>query len=136
MMRWIHLGVGLSLLLVLSGCLTTRNLANPDGGLPPQWAPVAQTMVEAASQMCIKVSGYDHVPRSEWQQGISLTNWAVVRFYASDTPWVKAQAISQGVFDEIFFQTESKQFICGSDAWSNFESGRLVRFVEVVPQRP
>lgn len=137
MASWIRVGTGLSLLLVLTGCLAARNLAVPGNGLPLSWAQVAQNMVEVASKTCIKVNGYDHIPKSEWQKGIALTEgWSVVRFYASDTPWVKADAVAHGIFDEVFFHTQTRQLVCGSYAWSQFKAGQSVQFHEVVPQRP
>ncbi len=126
-------GVGVILWSVLlGGCLATPNLAIRDNGLPDQWADLGAEMMTLASQRCIKVTGNESLPKDSWTRGrkLDVGGWQMRRFFTSDSSWVKAEAISQGVIDDVFYDPKSRIFICGSHDWSKYHNTQSIIFFE------
>lgn len=117
---------------LLTGCLATTNLAVRGNGLPDHLADIGAEMLQLATNRCIKITGYDHTSKDNWDKGrkLDVGGWQMRRFFTSNTTWVKAETITQGMIDELFFDTKSKAFICGSHGWSKFENTQQVIFVE------
>lgn len=121
--------LGLSL---LSGCIATTNLLMQRGALPDDLHSIAVQMVNVAKRTCIRTSGPENQSKDDWQKGRKLDtdDWIISRFYVSDAGWYKASAITQGVIDDLFYNKNTKQLVCGSHLWSKYSNSGLVKFVE------
>ena len=128
----------LACFIFLTGCLATTNLAVRGNGLPDHLADTGAEMLQLATNRCIKITGYDHTPKDNWAQGrkLDVGGWQMRRFFTSNTTWVKAETITQGMIDELFFDTKSRAFVCGSHAWSKFQNTQQVVFVEYGVTKP
>jgi hypothetical protein len=117
----------------ISGCVaTTGGLQIRGNGLPDNYADIATEMVGIAKQMCIKITGNSDKARDDWNKGrkMDVNDWFVRRFYTSNTTWVKAESISQGVIDDLYFETSTKKLVCGSHAWGKYEDAAHIKFTE------
>ncbi len=118
---------------MLAGCVaTTGGLQIRGNGLPDNYADIATEMVGIAKQVCIKITGSSEKPRDDWTKGrkMDVNDWAVRRFYTSNTTWMKVEAISQGVIDDLYFETSTKNLVCGSHAWGKYEDADSIKFTE------
>lgn len=121
--------VGFSL---LSGCIATTNLLTQRGALPDDLHSIAVQMVNVSKRSCITISGPQSQSKDDWQKGRKLdsNDYIVTRFYVSDAGWYKANIITQGIIDELFYNKNTKQLVCGSHLWSKYSNSGLVKFVE------
>jgi hypothetical protein len=121
----------------LTACLAVNNLAVRGNGLPHHWADMAQTMTHQAQKHCVKTTGYDGLPKREWRVGRRLDNeWQGLRFFVSDTAWFRAQTLTEGFIDDIYFNQHTRQFVCGEHSWTLMDESRSVRFKEITVERP
>lgn len=121
--------LGLSL---LSGCIATTNLLTQRGALPDDLHAIAFQMVNVAKRTCIRTSGQANQSKDDWQKGRKLDgdDWIIRRFYISDAGWYKATTITQGVIDDLFYNKNTKQLVCGAHLWSKYSNSGLIKFVE------
>lgn len=125
--------ISLVLVSILAGCVaTTGGLQVRGNGLPDNYADIASELVGVARQTCIKISGNSDKSRDDWNKGrkLDVNDWIVRRFYTSNTPWVKVEAVTQGIIDEIYFQTQTKRLVCGAHSWGQLEDNSSIRFTE------
>ena len=115
----------------LVGCFATRDLLRERGALPDDLHSVASTMVQRAGQTCIKITGYQGYSKDNWQKGRKLhTDWVVRRFYIGDNNWFKLEGSTQGLIDDIYYNKNTYQFICGAHTWGKFSDASRISFLE------
>jgi len=107
-------------------------LAVRGNGLPDNYADMAGELASLARQTCIKITGYSNQSKDDWHKVGKMDglDWLVRRFYTSNTSWVKAEAASQGVIDDIYYEPNSRTIVCGGHSWSKYEAGNQIRFTE------
>ena len=118
---------------MFSGCVaTTGGLQIRGNGLPDNYADIATEMVGIARQRCIKITGASDKNKDDWNKGRKMdgNDWVVRRFYTSNTTWVKVESVSQGVIDDLYFETSTKNLVCGSHAWGKYEDAASIKFTE------
>jgi hypothetical protein len=117
--------------LMLTGCLATTDLLKERGALPDELFKVGVRMVNLAQSRCIKISGPQDKPKDEWAKGPKLDGeWMIRRFYTSDTQWFKAETTSRGVWDSIYLNNSTGQFVCGDNSWNKFTNASGINFTE------
>ncbi len=115
----------------LVGCVATRNLLLEKGALPDDLHRVASTMVRLAGQNCIKLHGYENERKEDWIKVRKLdTDWAVRRFYIGDNSWFMLEGATQGLIDNIYYNKNTYQFICGEHTWGKFSDSSRISFLE------
>lgn len=117
---------------ILSGCLATTNLLAQRGALPDNLHLVAVQMVNVAKQTCIRISGPESQSKDDWQKGRKLdsNDYTITRFYVSDNGWYKANIITQGIHDELFYNKNTNKLVCGTHGWAKYTDGSSIRFTE------
>ena len=117
---------------LFSGCLATTNLLTERNALPENYRTIAEKMVDRASQTCIKVTGRQDQDKDLWKKGRKMDtgDWAVRRFYTSNTDWYKVLTTSQGIWDALFYNTKTNEFVCGEHSWGKYTNAGSVKFEE------
>ena len=116
---------------LLAGCLATTDMIKDRGALPAEYRQVALKMVDLAQLSCIKITGREGTPKDDWSKGIKLTgDWIIRRFYTSNTNWFKAVAVTNGLWDSLYFNSSTNQFVCGDFSWGKFSNGSSITFSE------
>ena len=116
---------------MLSGCLATTDMIKDRGALPTEYRQVALKMVDLAQLSCIKITGREDKPKDDWSKGIKLDgDYIIRRFYTSNTSWFKAEAISNGVWGYLYFNSSTNQFVCGDLGWGKFSNSSSITFSE------
>lgn len=128
----------LTCFIFLTGCLATTNLAVRGNGLPDHLADTGAEMLQLATNRCIKITGPDSTSKDNWAKGrkLDVGGWQMRRFFTSNTTWVKAETITQGMIGELFFDPKSRTFICGEHTWSKYQNAQQVVFVEYGAEKP
>jgi hypothetical protein len=117
--------------ILLAGCLATTDMVKDRGALPAEYRQIALKMVDLAQLSCIKISGTQDKPKDEWSKGIKLDgDWIIRRFFTSNTNWFKAEATSIGVWDSIYFNSSTNQFVCGDFSWGKYSNASSITFSE------
>lgn len=116
---------------LLAGCLATTDMLKDRGALPAEYRQIALKMVDLAQLSCIKISGTQDKPKDDWSKGIKLDgDWIIRRFFTSNTNWFKAEATSIGVWDSIYFNSSTNQFVCGNFSWGKYSNASSIIFSE------
>jgi hypothetical protein len=115
----------------LAGCVATGSLAIRGNGLPDNYADIANEMATLARQQCVKRQGYTDQSKDDWRtvRRMDTPDWLIRRFFTSSGPWVKAEAVSQGVLDDLYYEPNLKVLICGAHSWGKFDGSAQVRFI-------
>ena len=123
---------------LLSGCLATTDLLTQRNGLPDDLHAIALKMVEKAQRICIVMTGHDTPGKDDFNKGEKLSGgWEIKRFFISpDSDWYKAEGVSRHVWDNIYFNKSSGQFICGARTWNKFVNSSSVKFEEFGASSP
>jgi hypothetical protein len=120
-----------TLTIFLAGCNATSDMLRERDLLPDSLHGIAKSMTMLAKERCLKASGTTETPRDKWQSGRRLDGeWAVRRFYIGNGDWYKATTASQGVIDNIYYNTKSYRFVCGDHQWNSFSNSREIDFKE------
>ena len=117
-------------LLNLSGCLATTNLLDKSNGLPVELHSIAAEMVNTAKRRCVKVTGRQGTPEEIKGRVMDSNDWIVSRFYLSNSGWYKVTARSRGVIDDLFYNKNTGQFVCGEHSWKEFSNSGEIKFIE------
>lgn len=116
----------------LSGCLATTDMLRDRGALPNDLYDTALTMTQLGSKKCIKTTGYQGQSKDDWTKGRKLdtADWVVRRFYIGSDNWFKAEASSQGIIGNIYFNKNTFQFVCGDHQWNTYSDTSGIIFKE------
>lgn len=60
----------------------------------------------------------------------------VRRLYSSSRGWYKAEVVSEGIWDNVYYNTLNQALVCGEKTWQQYSDSGELKFVEVgTPQR-
>ena len=126
---------GLSLLLgLLSGC-ASLDLATDPAALPAAERDIAKKIIELTEQRCVRVTVRMNDAASAKIESKLHTSSIVKRFYSSpNSSWFKAEVVTGGTWDNIYFHERSGYLVCGEKRWGEWADVRTVSFTEVKPQ--
>jgi hypothetical protein len=64
------------------------------------------------------------------------TQGEVRRLYRSSWHWYKALLVTEGVWDHVYYNTQTQSLVCGEQAWQQYMSGsgEQIMFDELVPK--
>lgn len=129
-MKCIVISIYLMGLSLLSGCLASIDLKN-DQSLSSGDRRVAARIAELTQQLCVRYT-YEQGTDRKLSGNMKLSESpAVKRMYRSDSGWVKAEVLANGVWDNSYYLESSGKFICGENSWQKFSDSTSIIFREI-----
>jgi len=115
------------------GCLATTDLSQ-EPKLPESERVLLSTIATNIGKTCVKVQ-YDSAGNKTG--GTSALNRAVniKRYYVSDTDWIKLEANSAGVWDNVYFNRTTNRIVCGQKDWDSYSDTKFISFYEYGAER-
>lgn len=129
--RKLHIRVSTLLLIPLfSGCLATTDLAK-DKNIDPNIKSLARNISEMAKDRCITYKF-----RQDNNQKLSgdkkINDYPEVkRLYSSSGNWWKAEMVASSVWDNVYYNTSTREFVCGEKQWQRKEAHEQISFKSV-----
>lgn len=114
-------------ILSLTGCLATTNLLDKDNSaLNSEQRSVAYEIAEKTKNNCIHYK-YEQTSERKISGDIKFSQpIEIKRMYTSDSGWYKAHVMSQGIWDNVYYNPSKFKFVCGEKLWNQYsESGKL-----------
>jgi len=119
----------LGTIFILSGCLATTDLVE-EPMLPASERALLQKISVQAKAVCQRVT-YDQSGNNTVGSSYKFTQkFNIKRYYVSSTDWVKVEANSSGVWDNIFFNKTTNQMVCGQKTWDSYSDVSGIAFSE------
>lgn len=119
----------LCMVLLVSGCLATTDLAQ-EPMIPSADRSLLQRIASQAQSACHRVT-YDQSGNTTAGSGYKFTQkFNIRRYYISSTDWVKVEAHSSGVWDNIYFNKATNQMVCGQKNWITYSDVAGIAFTE------
>lgn len=115
----------------LSGCLATANLAEEDGVLSNGDRTILRGMLMQTQTTCT-THRYEEGSGRKITGDIKIHELPIAKkFYSSDNGWYKAHIVSQGAWDDVFYNPSIKRMVCGQMNWQTFKESKTITFKEV-----
>jgi len=121
-----------SCISLLTGCLATTNLIGKNSPLSKNDLEIANQMANTSITNCVtytrnsstneKISGDKRIRKTP----------EVKKFQKSSDGWYSAHMMVDSVWDDVYYNSKTGQFICGSKNWQNLTDSTRVRFVDAV----
>lgn len=114
--------------LLLTACVTnpsvpTNNLTTYDRG-------VIQAIQELTKTRCYRYT-YDRTTGQKLSGNNKLHSEVVIkRLFRGEKGWYKAEALADGVWGDVYLNSQTNAFVCGKQAWGKMVGSELIRFVD------
>lgn len=117
---------------LVAGCATAPDLAKDPTFLSEEDRVVARRISELAALRCTRYT-YDPASGARYSGDVKINRPAVILnlSYSPKTNWFKAESVTEGVWDSLYYHKSTGAFICGEKAWSSVGSLRAVTFTEL-----
>ena len=116
---------------LLAGCLATMDWAADDAPVNQFHRQEAKNMLSMLRQYCVKVRTLNDVETGE---KVKLAgHGSVRRMCNSDSAWLKAEIVSQGMWDSVYHNRRTGEFVCGQKSWDKRADAAKYSFNEIQP---
>lgn len=117
----------------LTGCLATSDLATaPRELLSSEEQRIAFDISRMVRQRCVsgKIDQTSGKFISESSMKI-IEPAAIKRLYYSSQGWYKAEAVTQGIWDNFYYKSSDGTLICGQRLWDEYSDTGHIQFIEI-----
>lgn len=115
---------------VLAACAATD--LKSASGISESDRRIAQTIAERTAANCIKRRTMDSPTNTPISGDVKLSTVGEVRrLYSSSRGWYKAEVVSEGIWDNVYYNTLNKALVCGEKTWQQYSDSGELKFVEV-----
>jgi hypothetical protein len=115
------------------GCLATTDLTQ-EPKLPESERILLSTIADNIGKACVKVQ-YDASGNKTGNSTALNRRVSIKRYYVSDTDWIKLEANSAGVWDNVYFNRITNRIVCGQKDWDSYSDTKLFSFYEYGTER-
>ncbi|MGV0960185.1 MAG: hypothetical protein ACOYB1_10145 [Limnohabitans sp.] len=131
-MKKTFLYTSVSIATLLSGCLATVNLLDANSSiLSKEQRIIAHDIAERTKSTCIRYT-YIEGSNQKISGDMKLTgSIEIKRMYTSDSGWFKAHILSQGIWDNVYYNPVKFKFICGEKQWGEYSESTKIQFTEI-----
>lgn len=115
------------------GCLATTDLTQ-EPKLPESERVLLSTVAANIGKNCVKVQ-YDSAGNKTGGTSALNRSVSIKRYYVSDTDWIKLEANSAGVWDNVYFNRTTNRIVCGQKDWDSYSDTKFISFYEYGTER-
>jgi len=115
------------------GCLATTDLTQAPK-LPESERILLSTIAANIGKACVKVQ-YDVSGNKTGNSTALNRRVSIKRYYVSDTDWIKLEANSSGVWDNVYFNRTTNRIVCGQKDWDSYSDTKFISFYEYGTER-
>lgn len=117
-------------LFLISGCVATTDLVS-SGTLPPVEASIAQSISDRVGSRCVTTS-YDRNTGEKIGGETKIKQRVeIIKLSKSKDGWYKAEARSQGVWADVYFNPSIDLMVCGKKSWEQYSNSNEVIFIDI-----
>lgn len=115
----------------LTGCLATANLVEEEGALSYGDRTILRGIMMKTQTTCA-IHRYDEASGQKTAGDMKIHELPTAKkFYSSDNGWYKALLVSQGLWDEVFYNPSINRMVCGQKNWQTYKESQTITFKEV-----
>lgn len=114
-------------------CLATTDLTQ-EPTLPESERVLLSSVAANIGRTCVKVQ-YDTAGNRTGGTTTLNRGVSIKRYYVSDTDWIKLEANSAGVWDNVYFNRATNRIVCGQKDWDSYSDTKFIAFYEYGTER-
>lgn len=118
---------------ILAGCLATTDLTQ-EPKLPELERVLLSSVAAKIGKNCVKVQ-YDSAGNKTGATSALNRSVSIKRYYVSDTDWIKLEANSAGVWDNVYINRTTNRIVCGQNDWESYSDTKFISFYEYGTER-
>jgi len=115
------------------GCLATTDLTKAPK-LPESERILLSKIAANIGKACVKIQ-YDASGNKTGNSTALNKRVSIKRYYVSDTDWIKLEANSAGVWDNVYFNRTTNKIVCGQKDWDSYSDTKFISFYEYGTER-
>jgi hypothetical protein len=113
---------------IVAGCVTNPSV--PTNSLSANDRNVVQRIQELVKTRCIRYT-YDRTTGERKSGNMKIHGEVVIKkLFRGEKGWFKAEALSDGVWGDVYLNTQSNAFVCGSKTWEKTVGSEFIKFVD------
>lgn len=116
----------------LTGCLATSDLAKaPSELLSNDEKRIASEISKIVKQRCVSGKIEQSTGKFIKESSMKITEPAVIkRLYYSSQGWYKAEAVTNGIWDNFYYKPLDGSLVCGQRLWDEYSDTKYIQFTE------
>lgn len=120
--------ISLASVLLLTACVTNPSV--PTDSLTTYDRGVIQAIQELTKTRCTRHT-YDRSSGRKTSGDNKLYSEVVIKkLFRGEKGWYKAEALADGVWDDVYLNSQTNAFVCGKKSWDKMVGSELIRFAD------